>query len=135
MNRVSIDVPELAHGELPIPTASRIGCFVQTGGIRGVDRNTGHVPDDAAIQADLMFDNLMAVLAAAGATPDDVLKVTVWLKRTDLRPVVNRGWLKWFPNPASRPARHVLIYELPGNMAIQCEALAICGGKKDASKV
>jgi 2-iminobutanoate/2-iminopropanoate deaminase len=126
MKRRSIHVEGLAHGDLPIPAASRLGPFLATGGIRGVDRVTHLLPDDPQTQANLMFDNLAAVLEAGGASPDGVLKLTIWIKNSALRAIVNSGWLKWFPDPQSRPARHVLIYELPGTMVIQCEALAVC---------
>jgi 2-iminobutanoate/2-iminopropanoate deaminase len=125
MSRESIEVEGLTHGNLPIPCASRIGPFIATGGVRGVDRSTGLLPEDPASQVDLMFDNLATILAAGGATPADVLKVTIWLRDGSLRPLVNPGWLRLFPNPSSRPARHVLIHDLLGSMAIQCEALAM----------
>ena len=126
MKRVSIQLTGLSHGDLPIPTASRVGPFLATGGIRGVDRATHKLPEDPLEQANLMYDNLAAVLSAGGATPDTVLKVTIWIRSADLRPIVNPGWLRLFPDADSRPARHVLVYELPGSMAIQCEALAVC---------
>jgi 2-iminobutanoate/2-iminopropanoate deaminase len=126
MKRRSIHVEGLGHGDLPIPTASRLGPFLATSGIRGVDRATHALPDDPQAQANLMFDNLAAVLVAGGATPDDVLKLTIWIKNSTLRPIVNAGWIKLFPDANSRPARHVLIYGLPGTMVIQCEALAVC---------
>jgi 2-iminobutanoate/2-iminopropanoate deaminase len=125
MTRVSIHVEGLNHGELPIPAASRIGPFVATGGVRGVDRKTHQLPEDPAIEAELMYDNLVAILAAAGATPAQILKLTIWIADGSLRPIVNPGWLRLFPDPGSRPARHVLIYDLPGKMKIQCEALAV----------
>jgi 2-iminobutanoate/2-iminopropanoate deaminase len=124
--RMSIHVEGLGHGELPIPTASRLGPFLATGGIRGVDRASHSLPEDPQTQANLMFDNLAAVLEAGGATVDDVLKLTIWIKNPALRSIVNPGWLKWFPDPDSRPARHILIYDLPGAMMIQCEVLAVC---------
>jgi len=123
--RQSIDVEGLTHGDLPIPSASRVGPFVATGGVRGVSIETGAMPDDPQAQADLMFDNLETILKAAGASVDNVLKVTIWLRDGSLRPIVQSGWMKLFPDPASRPARHTLIYDLPGGMAIQCDALAV----------
>ncbi len=108
MKRVSINVTGLDHGDLPIPAASRIGPFLATGGIRGVDRGTRKLPTDPATQADLMFENLLLVLAAGGSGAEHVLKITIWVKDAALRPIVNKGWLKWFPDPASRPARHIL---------------------------
>jgi 2-iminobutanoate/2-iminopropanoate deaminase len=126
MRRTSILVEGLSHGDLPIPTASRVGPWLATGGIRGIDRRTQQLPEDPALQAALMYENLAVVLEAGGSSLETVLKVTVWIKSPDLRPIVNPGWLRLFPDPASRPARHVLIHDLPGRMAIQCEALAVC---------
>lgn len=126
MKRISIDVAGLGHGDLPIPTASRIGPFIATGGIRGIDPVTHELPIDPQKQADNLFDNLAKILAAAGTSCDQVLKLTVWIREPALRPMVNAGWLKYFPDPASRPARHILVYELPGKMLFQCEALAVC---------
>lgn len=125
MNRRSIDVDGLGHANLPIPNASRVGPFIATGGIRGVDRTNRIMPDDPQAQADLMFDNLEAVMTAAGASMGDILKLTIWLRHDRFRPIVNAGWLRHFPDAASRPARHILIYDLPGEMVVQCEALAI----------
>jgi 2-iminobutanoate/2-iminopropanoate deaminase len=126
MNRVSIMVEGLDHGTLPIPTASRLGPFLATGGIRGVERRKHELSADPAVQIECMFENLDAVLRAGGASLDRVLKITIWVKDSALRPVVDSAWVKYFPDPASRPARHLLIYDLPGRMAIQCEALAVC---------
>jgi len=126
VKRSSIYVEGLTHGDLPIPTASRVGPWLATGGIRGVDRRTHELPADPARQAELMYENLAAVLEAGGTSPERVLKLTVWIKTPELRPIVNPGWLRLFPDPGSRPARHVLIYDLPGQTAIQCEALALC---------
>ncbi len=123
--RQSVDVEGLTHGALPIPCASLVGPFVATGGVRGVSIETGEMPADPQAQADLMFDNLRAIIEAGGASTESIVKVTVYLRDGSLRPIVNAGWLKLFPDPASRPARHTLIYDLPGEMAIQCDALAV----------
>lgn len=45
--------------------------------------------DDVAEQARQVLANLGQVLAAAGATPADVVKVTVYLRRLDDRPKIN----------------------------------------------
>jgi 2-iminobutanoate/2-iminopropanoate deaminase len=126
MNRLSIEVDGLSHGDLPIPVASRIGPFLVTGGVLGVNRLTHELPEDASEQADLMFANLVAVLEAGGATPECVLKLTIWIKDRKWRSIVDPGWLRYFPDPVSRPARHLLVQDLPGKMLIQCEAMAIC---------
>ena len=127
--RRSIEVPGFHHAGLPIPAASRVGNIVVTGGIHGMDPETGKLPDDVSEQGALMFANLKRILSAAGASLDDVVKMTFWVKIPEARPVINQGWLAAFPDPASRPARHTLQNDhMPANMVVQCDALAVITG-------
>jgi 2-iminobutanoate/2-iminopropanoate deaminase len=123
--RISVEVAGLGHAGLPIPAASRIGPFVATGGIRGVDRRTGMMPEDLPGQVDLMFANLRTIVEAAGASCEQILKLTIWIASGAARAAINEGWLAMFPDEHSRPARHILLYELGGGMLVQCEALAV----------
>jgi 2-iminobutanoate/2-iminopropanoate deaminase len=124
-DRRSIVVDGLGHGANPIPAASRIGPFVATGGIRGVDPVTGQMPADIETQVSLMFANLQAILSAGGADLGDVLKMTFWLATPDARAPINAEWVRAFPDPDRRPARHVLNYALGHGMLVQCDALAV----------
>lgn len=124
--RKSISVNGFDHRGQPIPVASRKGSLVVTGGIYGLDSDTGLLPDDIGEQTRLMFCQLERVLSAAGANLDDVVRMTVYAKAPEARVHLNEYWLKAFPDPASRPARHTLVYEgLPANMLVQCDALAV----------
>jgi 2-iminobutanoate/2-iminopropanoate deaminase len=126
MPRRSIGVAGFDHGAQPIPVASRKGGLVVTSGIYGMDPETGRLPDDVAAQTRLMFWQLESVLKAAGAGFDDVVRMTVYVKVPEARAHVNDHWLAAFPDPASRPARHTLVYDhLPANMLVQCDAIAM----------
>ena len=114
MARRSISVPGLAHGEQPFPIASRVGPFVATSGIHGVDPATGRLPDGAEAQVGQAFANLRSVLAEAGASPDDVAQVLVTLTDRAHRTLLNEAWVELFPDPASRPARQTGERDLPG---------------------
>jgi len=46
-------------------------------------------------------------LKAGGATVEDIIKVTVWMKELTRKPV-NEEWVRMFPDPASRPARQIM---------------------------
>jgi 2-iminobutanoate/2-iminopropanoate deaminase len=128
-NRQSINIEGFGHGANPIPAASRVGNVVMTGGVHGLDPKTQKLPDDAAEQCRLMFANLGRILAAAGATTDDLVKITVFIKDQSIRPVVNPEWTALFPDAASRPARQTLVNpHLMANMLIQCEATAVVDG-------
>jgi enamine deaminase RidA (YjgF/YER057c/UK114 family) len=96
-----------------------------TRGVYGLDPATGKIPDDVCEQAALMFRNLGRILQAAGGGFDDVARMTVYVKVPEARAAVNAEWLKAFPDPASRPARHTLQNDgLPANMLVQCDATA-----------
>lgn len=123
--RRSIEVEGFGHGGQPIPAASRIANVVMTGGISGLDPATHAIPEGVDAQCAQMFRNLAKILAAAGAAPQDVVKLTVYVTDRSAREAVNREWLAMFPDEASRPARHTLVYELPGGMLVQCEAVAV----------
>ena len=126
--RKSFDIEGLGHAN-PIPAVSRIGNIVATGGVSGMDTRTGKIPEDVAAQCSLMFANLKTILAAAGAAPEDVIRVTVWIQRPEIRAEVNKVWVTMFPDPDSRPARHTMFYDhFAGAMAVQCEAWAVIGG-------
>ena len=97
-----------------------------TSGIFGKDPNTGIIPPSIEEQCALMFSNIRLILAAAGGTPEDILKMTVWVKDKILRPHVNREWLRMFPDEHSRPARHSSVStDLPGAALVQCEVMAV----------
>jgi enamine deaminase RidA (YjgF/YER057c/UK114 family) len=111
---------------MPIPAASRVANVVMTGGISGMDTKTHAIPDDPDRQVTLMFENLRLILAAAGASPEDVVKVSVSVKSMELRDAINREWVAMFPDEHSRPARHTVQYDyFRGNVVIQCEAYAV----------
>jgi 2-iminobutanoate/2-iminopropanoate deaminase len=123
--RRSIDVTGASHVN-PIPSASRRGPFVISGAISGTDPATGKVPEDLDQQCRLMFENVRRVIAAAGGTPDDIVKMTVWITDRSLREIMNRHWVAMFPDPASRPARHTLTSrDFSPPMQIQCDLMAV----------
>jgi 2-iminobutanoate/2-iminopropanoate deaminase len=91
-----------------------------------LDPATGEVVgrDDIAAQTERVLSNLAAVLAAAGATLEDVVKTTIFL--TDLRDfaVVNEIYGRRFPS--APPARAtVQVAGLPRGVRVEIEAIAV----------
>lgn len=123
--RRSIEVTGVSHGAAPIPMAARVGNTLYSSGIPGIDPATGKLPPDAASQARFAFDHVRAVLAGGGATLDDVVRMTVYLRDGTAREHINAEWLKCFPDPHDRPARHTLMYDLQNGMLLQLEVVAI----------
>jgi len=123
----SIELPNVGH-KAPIPLAARVGNLICSSGIAGKDPATGQLPADPAVQAANAFATLRAVLAAGGATLADVLRLTVTLRDDGVRDALNAQWLACFPDPADRPARHVVVHDLQHGMALQLELLAVVQG-------
>lgn len=125
--RRSIEVSGVKHTN-PIPAASRKGPFVTSGAIAPTDIATGKVPEDLDAQCRAMFANVRRLIEAAGGTPDDIVKMTVWIADRALRPTLNKHWVEMFPDPHSRPARHtVTSSDLTPPMQVQCDLFAVVG--------
>jgi enamine deaminase RidA (YjgF/YER057c/UK114 family) len=106
--RQSISFPGFSH-QNPIPNASRIGNIMMSSVISGVDPGTRNFPPELARQVSNIFVHIRAAVVAAGGTPDNILKVTFWMKDPATgRAAINDEWVKMFPDGASRPARHTL---------------------------
>ena len=123
MPRRSIYVDDIAH-QSPIPNASRIGNIIMSGLIRGHDPATGKLASTLEQQCAFMFQHLRQTVEAGGATVEDIVKVTVWMKELARKPV-NDEWVKMFPDPASRPARQVMEVPMEPGVLIQCDFTAV----------
>lgn len=119
----SIDLPGASHNA-PIPAAARVGPLLCSSGIAGKDPATGQLPTAPTAQVRHAFANLQALLAAGGAQPRDVVKLTVYVRDNAVRDAINAEWLALFPDPHDRPARHILVYDLQHGMAVQLEVTA-----------
>ena len=115
----------LPHHRNPIPTAIKIGQMVFSSAIGGHDPETNATPKEPERQVELAFENVRRVMKAAGGTTDDIAKITVFLKDMKHREAVNQEWLKMFPDEENRPVRHAIKADLPGDLVVQLEILAV----------
>lgn len=100
------------------------GGFLFTAGQIALDPATGEVvPGDVAAQASRVLQNLTAVLAAAGATWNDVVKTTVFLQDMNDFAKVNEVYSAALGN--ARPARTtVAVAGLPRGVRVEIDAVA-----------
>ena len=120
----TITVPDMpALG--PYSQAVEANGFVFLSGIVAYDAKMGaFVAADIDTQTHQVFANTKQVLAAAGLTLDDVVKVTIFLKNPTNFPRVNELYAEYFPN--YKPARSTV----PGvdwgrdNVMIEIEMIA-----------
>jgi len=124
----SLEVQGVTHGNAPIPMGARVGNLIYSSGIMGKDPATDKLPEDAASQSKFMFQNLQTLLKNGGATLDDVVRVSAYVKDNAYREALNAEWLKCFPDPHDRPARHTSVVDLPGGMLLQIEVVAVVQG-------
>ena len=122
--RTSVNVEEFGHVN-PIPAACRIGNLLMSGGIYGLDPATGKAALTIEAQCALMFMHVRRIVEAGGGSTDDIIKMTVWMTDRSLRPILNREWLKMFPDEKSQPARHTMRGDLEGGMLVQCDFTAV----------
>jgi 2-iminobutanoate/2-iminopropanoate deaminase len=123
MPRSSIYVGDIAHRS-PIPNASRIGNIIVSGLIRGADPSTGKLAPTLAQQCAFMFRHMRETVEIGGATVDDIIKVTVWMKELTREPI-NDEWVEMFPDPASRPARQIMEVPMEPGVLVQCDFIAV----------
>lgn len=87
--------------------AIKAGGFIFVSAIRGVNRD-GTCSDDTKEQARLAFENLRRRLAGAGATLNDVVKVTLYLSDLAYRDPFHEVWMEYYPEePPARIAVQV----------------------------
>ena len=104
--------------------AVRAGDLLFVSGIVPVDAEGTLVGgEDVVAQARAVFETLGRVLAAAGAGPEDVVKVTVFLVDVDDRPLIN-------------PVRQAFFGDTrPASTLVEISRLAISGARIEVEAV
>ena len=126
MSREEYRVDGLAEPISHFTDAVRADDLLYVSGIVAVDGDGALVGgDDVVAQARRVFENMRAVLAAAGCGFEDVVKVTIFLTDVDDRPLINPVRQEVFG--ATRPASTLV--EVPrlavdgAKVEIECVAL------------
>ena len=126
MNREEYRLEGTAEPISHYTDAVRAGDLLFVSGIVPVDEEGLLVGgDDVVEQARAVFEAMRVVLAAAGARPQDVVKVTVFLTDVDDRPAINPIRQEFFGN--ARPASTLVEISrlaVPG-AKIEVEAVAV----------
>ncbi|HCO18572.1 RidA family protein [Gudongella oleilytica] len=108
----------------PYSQGIKAGQFVFTSGQLPLDPKTGQlVQDDIQTATRVALENVKAVLAASGATLEDVVKVTVFVKDMNDFGKINEVYAEFFAN--HKPARSLVeVARLPKDGVIEIEAVA-----------
>jgi endoribonuclease L-PSP, putative len=111
----------------PYSQAVEFGSFVFASGQIPVNPATGEiVGNNAAEQAERVFENIKAVLKEAGTDMKHVVKATVFLKNMDDFASVNAVYAKAFGENEILPARSaVQVGKLPKDVMVEIEVIAV----------
>jgi 2-iminobutanoate/2-iminopropanoate deaminase len=108
----------------PYEQAIRVNGFVFTAGQIALDPKTGNlVEGGVAAETRRVLENLSAVLAAAGASMESVVKATVFLKNMSDFAAMNEVYAEYFGK--SKPARAtVAVADLPRGALVEIDLCA-----------
>jgi 2-iminobutanoate/2-iminopropanoate deaminase len=111
----------------PYVQATRLGDLVFTSGQIPLDPATMElVTGSIEVQAEQVMKNLLAILEAAGASAQTVLKTTCYLKNMEDFVAFNSVYAKYLGDAA--PARScVEVARLPKDVLVEVEAIAYVG--------
>jgi reactive intermediate/imine deaminase len=123
MSKQIISTPDAPSAIGTYSQAVRVGNTLWVSGQIPLDPATqSMVVGDIEVQVRRVFDNLKAIVLAAGASLDEVVKVTIFL--TDLAnfALVNRVMAEYFREPY--PARAAVgVASLPRNAQVEVECI------------
>ena len=122
--RQSVEISDMEH-KSPIPMGCKIGNIIFSSGISGDDPDGGEMSSDPAQQAIALMQNIRRFMTAAGGSPEDIIRLTLYVNDKDSRKYFNKEWLEMFPDEHSRPARHALTADLGRKKFFQVEIVAV----------
>lgn len=108
----------------PYSQATQFANLIFASGQIALDPETSEITGtDAATQTEQVLNNLTAVLQAAGASLNSVLKTTIYLKDMNDFPKVNEIYAQFFKE--SLPARStVAVSRLPKDVLVEIDCIA-----------
>jgi enamine deaminase RidA (YjgF/YER057c/UK114 family) len=102
--------------------------MVMSSVIGGTKPGVRELPASLEEQVANVFAHIRHDIEAAGGSVDDIIKINFWVKDpVSQRAALNTEWVKMFPDPESRPARHTLVLPADSRALVQAEFTAVLG--------
>jgi 2-iminobutanoate/2-iminopropanoate deaminase len=123
--RQSVNFPGFSH-QNPIPNASRVGNIVMSSVIGGSNPGTRDLPPTLEAQVGNVFGYIRSAVEAAGGSTEHIVKINFYVRDpATQREALNAEWLKMFPDPNSRPARHTQALAADNRALVQADFVAV----------
>jgi len=126
-SKIVISTPHAPAAIGPYSQAVRVGDFLYTSGQIAIDPATGQVvAGDISEQTTRVFENLKAILNAAGADFSQVVKTQVFLKDMNDFAAMNSVYSTYLaPEGVVPPARSTVeVARLPKDVLVEIEVIA-----------
>jgi len=112
--------------KLPFSPAIKAGDYIFVSGQGGFSDSQGNEVKGIEAQTRRCLDNIKQILATAGSSLDDVVKVTIFLGDVNNFSEMNTAYQEYFPEDA-RPARSTAVTGLViPTMLVEMECIAYC---------
>jgi len=125
-NKTVISTPDAPSAIGPYSQAIRVGDFLFVSGQIPIDPSTGKLIEQTDIKAQTqrVLENLTAILRAAGASIDNVVRTTVFLRNMSDFADMNSVYAEYFRT--APPARSTVeAARLPRDVAIEIDCIAV----------
>lgn len=115
-----LEIPGMTHRS-PLPPAARLGSWLFSSVIGAENPASGKAPNEPAAQIEQAFENVEAVMRAAGGDARGVNHLWVFLADMAHNKIMLEAYLKRFDGEGDRPARKTVRYKLPPGAHIQVQ--------------
>lgn len=124
-NKSVVATPHAPSAIGPYSQAIRSGDLLFVSGQIAIDPSSGKLIDDTTIQAQTrrVLENMLAIVRAAGGTPESVVRTTVFLRDMSDFAEMNSVYAEFFKS--APPARSTIqAARLPRDVAVEIDCIA-----------
>ena len=124
MNKQPVSTPDAPSAIGPYSQGIKANGFVFVSGQIPLNPETGAFPEGIAAQTRQSIENLRAILRAAGADLNGVVKTTVFLKDMNDFAAMNAVYAELFGTENAPARAAVQVAKLPKDALVEIEAIA-----------